>query len=129
MDQVQIIDEYIEAVRQALYKLTPSEEFLNALREDLTEFLLHYPDCTFDDLVRQFGSPEIVASDFLENTMDISPQKLAHKKRIRIIIIVSLLVLLAGVIIYCIQISMQTQSIATDVIIVENESTPEETNE
>lgn len=126
MSQLQIIDDYINAVRQEVYNLLPQEEFLSALRADLTEYQAQFPESTFDDLVLQFGNPAMVAKDFVDNMIDATPQKLARGKWKRKMILVTLIVLLAAVVVYCILISMQTQGDATDVIIIhEGEATEE----
>lgn len=104
------IDVYIEEVRHELYSLVPSEAFLKALRETLAEYADLNPECTLDDLVEQFGTPEMVAKEFLGDTKELSPSRLAQKNRKRILIIGILVILLAVVLFYCIMISMQTQS-------------------
>lgn len=104
------IDTYIEKVRRELYRLAPSEDFLESLRETLLDYADLNPDCTLEDFIDQFGTPEMVAKDFLGDTEDLSPSKVAKKNRKRALIIGILVVLLAAVIFYCIAISEQTQS-------------------
>lgn len=104
------IDIYIEKVRHELYSLAPSEDFLKALRETLSDYAELNPDCTLEDLIDQFGPPEMVAKDFLGDTKELLPSKVAKRNRKRTLIIGILVVLLAAVLFYCIALSQQTQS-------------------
>lgn len=103
------IEIYIEEVRRELHRLTPSDPFLEALRETLSDFAESNPDCTLEDLVEQFGPPELVAKDFLGDTAELSPSAVAAKTRRRSLVIGILVVLLAAVLFYCIAVSQQTQ--------------------
>ena len=68
------------------------------------------------------GMPEDIAKEFLDNTVTYTPKIIAKKRKRKKIIIVLLCVTLIIVAIYCIILSMQTQSMATDVITIYEES-------
>lgn len=80
-----IIDEYIHNVRENMYHLIQAEHFLDDLRTNLEEYVQQYPDCTYSDLEEQFGLPESVAEEFIENEKPNPPKERAkHRNRIRI---------------------------------------------
>ena len=119
---MQIIDIYIGKVKKEIYKLSPADDFLNELKSNLIEYSEDNPNCTMDDLIEQFGMPEDIAKEFLDNTVTYTPKIIAKKRKRKKIIIVLLCVTLIIVAIYCIIHSMQTQSMATDVITIYEES-------
>lgn len=117
-DFMKVIDMYISRVKKEIYKLTPAENFLNELKNNLLDFSEDNPDCSMDDLVDQFGEPEELAREFLDTVPDFSPKEIARKGRTKKAVIVLLCIVLTAAATYCIGISMQTQSKATDVITI-----------
>ncbi len=124
-DFMQVIDIYIDKVKKELYKLAPADAFLKELEDNLIDYSRDNPNCSMDDLIEQFGRPEELAKEFLENTVDYSPKIIARKNKNKKVIIALLCIALVAVVAYCIIISMQTQSKGSDVIIIYDESAPE----
>ena len=122
---MQVIDIYMNEVKKELYKLTPSEDFLNELKNNLLDFSEDNPNCSLDDLIEQFGKPEEIAKEFLDNTSTYTPKAIAKRNKRKKIIISLLCILLIIAVVYCIRLSMQTQSKATDVITIYEESISE----
>lgn len=115
---MKIIEVYINDVKKELYNLVPADDFLSELKNNLLDFIKDNPDSSMDDLVEQFGKPEELAKEFLDNTSVCSPKAIAEKNSKKRVLIIILGILLAGVIAYSIMLSMQTQSKATDVMII-----------
>ncbi len=124
-DFMQVIDIYIDKVKKELYKLAPADAFLKELEDNLIDYSRDNPNCSMDDLIEQFGRPEELAKEFLENTVDYSPKIIARKNKKKKVIIALLCIALVAVVAYCVIISMQTQSKGSDVIIIYDESAPE----
>lgn len=122
---MQVIDIYMNEVKKELYKLTPAEDFLNELKNNLLDFSEDNPNCSLDDLIEQFGKPEEIAKEFLDNTSTYTPKAIAKRNKRKKIIISLLCILLIIAVVYCIRLSMQTQSKATDVITIYEESISE----
>lgn len=122
---MQIIDIYINEVKKEIYKLSPADDFLNELKNNLIEYSEDNPNCTMNDLIEQFGAPEDIAKEFLDNTPAYTPKIIAKKRKRKKIIIVLLCTTLLIAVIYCIMLSIQTQSKATDVITIYEEALPE----
>lgn len=116
MEENAVIDLYIHQVKKELYRLAPADAFLVALRESLHDYADHNPNCTLEDLIHQFGSPQETAREFLDSMEDIPPKAKARKKRFRWVITAVLAVLLVAAIAHCIDLSRQEQSMATDII-------------
>lgn len=114
------IEKYLEEVKKAIHHLVPCDDFINSLREELLDNLEANPDCTVEQLIEEFGKPETIAKDFLENHKELQPHKISKSKKTRNIIIVTLIIALAAVSWYLWDIHQQTQAMATDVIIIEN---------
>ena len=75
--------------------------------------------CTLEELISQFGDPGTVAQEFLEDTEELHPKKIAKSKRKRNIIIGALIVVLVVSLGYLYVIHSHDQAKATDVIIIE----------
>ena len=90
------IDLYLGQIKKQTYHLSPAEDFISSLQVELNDYYLEYPDCTVEDLIEQFGTPEDVAGEFLEGcSKKIEPKTFSQSnKRLKILIIV-LAVLLA----------------------------------
>lgn len=116
MEEKTVIELYIRQVKKELYRLAPADAFLASLRESLHDYADYNPNCTLEDLIQQFGSPEETAREFLDSTDNIPPKKKARKKQFRWIITTALAVLLIAAIAYCIDLSRQEQSMAADII-------------
>lgn len=114
-----IIEEYLNAVRKEIHNLAPADSFLEALRRDLLEFADVNPSFTKADLESEFGSPEELAKDFLEENSAVQPKEVAKSKKRKNIIIGILIVLLIAGAIYVADLASHTQGMATDVIIIE----------
>lgn len=123
---MQIIDIYMNEVKKELYKLAPADDFLNELKNNLLDFSEDNPNCSMDDLIEQFGKPEDLAREFLDSTLVCSPKMIAKKSKKKKIIIILLCIALIFAAIYCIRLSMQTQSKATDVITIYEEPVHED---
>lgn len=124
MEQTELIQSYMKQARRAVRRLAPTETFLAALEETLSDYVSENPDCTFDDLVDQFGTPEMAAKEFLDGSDALEPSKLAKKRTLRILIIALLCVTVVSVaaVIDSILISNQTQSKGTLELTVEEGS-------
>lgn len=91
-----ITNKYINNVQKALHHLIPDEPYLSDLRSNLEEYVQQFPDCTYEDLVSQFGSPENVAQDFIDTIKpDSIPHRVKRKKRNMLFLII-----LLGIIIF-----------------------------
>ena len=116
-----IIEEYLNEVKENIYRLEKTDRFIDEIRSSLTDYVENNPDCDFEDLVNQFGSPEDVAREYLDSYAYSSPKEISKTNRRRRILIIILAVLLAALIAYCIDISKQTQGKATDVVTIYEE--------
>lgn len=116
-----IIEEYLNEVKENIYRLEKTDRFIDEIRSSLTDYVENNPDCDFEDLVNQFGSPEDVAREYLDSCAYSSPKEISKKNRRRRTLIIILAVLLAALVAYCIDISKQTQSKATDVVTIYEE--------
>ena len=113
------VERFISRIRAEIYNLTPVDDYLEALRNDLYEYQKHNPECTEEDLESEFGTPEEIAKDFLEGNNAIQPKQIAKGKKTRNIIIVVLILALVALGGYLIDLHGQQQSMATDVIVIE----------
>lgn len=114
-----VIEQYLDRIKAQIYKLSPVDEFINALRQDLYDYEETNPDCTEEDLESEFGTPEEIADDFLRDHPTLQPKRIIKGKRIRNIIIVILaVVLVAGGLVFTDFLSHR-QVKSTDVIVIE----------
>ena len=113
------IERYLNRIREEIYNLTPVNDFIDALRQDLYEYQDNNPDCTEEDLESEFGSPEEIAKDFLEGHDAVQPKEIAKSKKKRNIIIAVLVVALIAMGVYLADLISHQQTMATDVIIIE----------
>lgn len=90
------IDLYLGQIKKQTYHLSPAEDFISSLQVELNDYYSEYPDCTVEDLIEQFGTPEDVAVEYLEGcSKKIEPKTFSKSnKRLKRLIIV-LAVLLA----------------------------------
>lgn len=117
-----IIEEYLNEVKENIYRLEKTDRFIDEIRSSLTDYVENNPDCVFEDLVNQFGTPEDVAREYLDSYAYSSPKEISKKNRRRRILIIILIVLLAALVAHCIDISKQTQGKATDVVTIYEEA-------
>lgn len=115
----EVIELYLQEIRNAIHNIVPCETFIEGLRQELQDALKSSGDCTLEELISQFGNPETLAKEFLEETEEFQPKKIAKSKKKRNIIIVALVVLLIASLGYLYVIHNQNQTKATDVIIIE----------
>lgn len=113
------IERYLNRIREEIYNLTPVDDFIDALRQDLYEYQESNPDCTEEDLESEFGSPEEIAKDFLEGQDAVHPKEIAKSKKQRNIIIAVLVVALIAMGVYLADLISHQQTMATDVITIE----------
>lgn len=126
---MELTDKYISEIRKQLYSLTDADDFLKELNNDLSYFIQDNPECSMDDIIEQFGSPEDVAKEILDSSPDFVPAKPASQNRRKWVIIAVLCIVLIVAAIYTTVLSTQTQSRATDVITVyEDEPASENSN-
>lgn len=116
-----IIEEYLNEVKENIYSPEKTDRFIDEIRSSLTDYVENNPDCDFEDLVNQFGTPEDVAREDLDSYAYSSPKEISKKNRRRRILIIILIALLAALAAYCIDISKQTQGKATDVVTIYEE--------
>ena len=81
-------DRYIEAVSKGL---TSPRKFTNSyiahLRADVTDFVSDDPALTYDDIIAEFGDPEIAASG-IEDMIPKGPASVKAKNRSRVYYII-----------------------------------------
>lgn len=116
-----IIEEYLNEVKENIYSPEKTDRFIDEIRSSLTDYVENNPDCDFEDLVNQFGTPEDVAREYLDSYAYSSPKEISKKNRRRRILIIILIALLAALAAYCIDISKHTQGKATDVVTIYEE--------
>ena len=121
MATTDIIEKYLNEVKENIYSPEKTDRFIDEIRSSLTDYVENNPDCDFEDLVNQFGNPEDVAREYLDSYAYSSPKEISKKNRRRRILIIILIVLLAALIAYCIDISKQTQGKATNVVTIYEE--------
>lgn len=115
----EMVEHYLNRIREEIYNLTPVDDFIEVLRTDLYEYQENNPDCTEEDLESEFGSPEEIAKDFLDGHEVIQPKEITKSKRTRNIIIGFLIVALIATGVYLADLISHQQTMVTDVIIIE----------
>ncbi len=115
----EVIELYLQEIRNAIHNIVPCETFIEGLRQELQDALKSSGDCTLEELISQFGNPETLAKEFWKKQKSFSQKKIAKSKKKRNIIIVALVVLLIASLGYLYVIHNQNQTKATDVIIIE----------
>lgn len=115
----EIIELYLQEIRKAIHNLVPCETFIEGIRQAVQEALEPSKIYTLDELISQFGEPETLAQELLEDREELQPKSIAKSKKKRNIIIAALIVVLVASLGYLYVIHSQTQAKATDVIIVE----------
>ena len=110
-----IIEKYINDIRKNIYHLVPSDDYLDDLRQNLSEYAQQFPDFTYTDLVAQFGKPEELATEFVSSQKPYSPkERAAFRNKFRIFIFTSLSIIIIMTVIMAIS-SRDRQVMYTDV--------------
>lgn len=116
-----IIEKYLSEVKENIYKLDKADGFINEIRSSLTDYVEHNPDCSFDELVEQFGDPEDIAREFLDSYDYSSPKEISKKTRRHKILITLLIIVLIALVAFCLDMARHTQAKATDVVTIYEE--------
>lgn len=116
----QNIERYLDRIQDELCKLVPTDDFISSLRSQLYDYLEYNPNCTLEDLENEFGAPSDIARDYLQDNDALSPHNVVRAKKRRNIIIAILLVaiIICGGIL--IDILSHEQTMATDVVYIED---------
>ena len=117
-----VVDTYIKMIKKEISSIYSADEFLSSMREYLDDYCDEHPGCTTEDLEEEFGTPEEIASEFLDSkeiveTEDI--KKLTTRKRLITIVVIALAVILIYLVMHYRDVSGQIQGGASDVLIVE----------
>lgn len=112
----EVIELYLQEIRNAIHNIVPCETFIEGLRQELQDALNSSGNCTLEELISQFGNPEALAKEFLEDTEELQPKKIAKSKKKRNIIIVTLIVLLIASLGYLYVIHSHDQAKAVETI-------------
>ena len=91
--------EYYFILKSIFPKVTVEEgRFLKEFKTSLIEFTLVHPQCTYDTLIEEFGTPQDILHEYLDthdaNKLTHAIKKPNYKKLV-------LLIILAGVLICC----------------------------
>jgi uncharacterized membrane protein len=90
--------QYIKALKKHLIiPLINKKDFLDGLTQELQEYIIAQPNCTYSALETAFGNPQIVADQFIENS-NLS-EVLGKSKRKRLIAYIGIIAL--AIIIIC----------------------------
>ena len=89
-----IIEGYLDMVRKKIHNAGNTDRFIDFLREDLQDFCDNNPGCTEEDLIKEFGKPEDVARNYINDNIKVDPKEVSAKKKKRIIIIIILAAIL-----------------------------------
>lgn len=98
---------YYRKVTRIIPKKYPHrKEILSSIQQDISSYLEEHPDISYEDILKHFGTPEEMASSFVESLTPNEVISTAHKTQkwhtiIIIIVIIALLIL--GGILYHIQ--------------------------
>lgn len=87
----EVVERYLLLVRKEIRNLVPCEDFINSLRNELLDYLDISSKITIEDLIKEFGTPEVIAKEFLESKNILQPQKISKLKRVRNTIIIFLI--------------------------------------
>ncbi len=117
----QEIEQYLHQIETAIYHLAESDDFIDGLRQQLYDYAEAHTTLSISTLVKEFGTPEEVAADFLETRSALKPKKVAKSRQrgwIKTIIILILAVIVIGEILHLRDLRSQKQAMATDVITI-----------
>lgn len=72
------------------------KQYLNALHNNISDFIKDNPNCTYEDIIATYGAPEdIIAEYFAEINMDELHKKICTAKFIKIAIAICVLIILS----------------------------------
>lgn len=94
--------QFLHSVRQSMPKLGKQEKrFFSDFSLSVNEYVSTNPNCTYDDLIRQFGTPKDIAITYYSNMdSDIYLNILKRSRLIKITCITFITTLIAVLIIY-----------------------------
>lgn len=109
------IEKYIKDIKKNIYHLVPSDEYLEDLRQNLLEYAQQFPGVTYTDLVEQFGKPEDLAAEFVNDQKPYSPRERAiHRNKLRIFLFIALAIIVILILLIAVS-SRQRQAMYSDV--------------
>ena len=118
----EVVDTYIKMIKKEISSIYSADEFLSSMREYLDDYCDEHPGCTTEDLEEEFGTPEEIASEFLEskNVSNSGRIKKLRKSRrlIAIIAVILVIVLIAVIAFYRDVLNQSTQSMAGEVLVI-----------
>ena len=97
-----IIEGYLDMVRKKIHKAGNADRFIDFLREDLQDFCDNNPGCTEEDLIREFGKPEDVARNYINDNIKVDPKEVAKCKKKKTALIIVLALILIAILTYTI---------------------------
>ena len=71
----EVIELYLQEIRNAIHNIVPCETFIEGLRQELQDALKSSGDCTLEELISQFGNPETLAKEFFGRNRRVSAKK------------------------------------------------------
>lgn len=117
----QIIEQYLQQIKIAIYRLAEADDFIDGLRQQLYDYAEGHTPLSTSDLIDAFGTPEEVAADFLETLSAMHPKKVAKTRKwswVKTVIILALVAIVIGEIVHLHDLRNQRQAMATDVITI-----------
>ncbi len=112
----EIIELYLQEIRKAVHNVVPCETFIEGIRQAVQEALEPSRIYTLDELISQFGEPETLAHEFLEDREELQPKSIAKSKKKRNMIIAALIVVLVASLGYLYVIHSHDQAKAVETI-------------
>ena len=97
-----IIEGYLDMVRKKIHNAGNADRFIDFLREDLQDFCDNNPGCTEEDLIMEFGKPEDVARNYINDNIKVDPKEVAKGKKKKIALIIVLALILIAILTYTI---------------------------
>ena len=97
-----IIEGYLDMVRKKIHNAGNTDRFIDFLREDLQDFCDNNPGCTEEDLIREFGKPEDVARNYINDNIKVDPKEVAKCKKKKTALIIVLALILIAILTYTI---------------------------
>ena len=75
------IKKYIKNIWTIMPMHTKKEKFyLNELKKHLNEYLDDHPQCSYDDIVQQFGEPKDIVVNYIQNSDENNEIKINYTK-------------------------------------------------
>lgn len=97
-----IIEGYLDMVRKKIHNAGNADRFIDFLREDLQDFCDNNPGCTEEDLIKEFGMPEDVARNYINDNIKVDPKEVAKCKKKKTALIIVLALILIAILTYTI---------------------------